>query len=189
MNKMKIVVSGGPGLIPGIRRRISTAAKIFLLLSCASSLASAGEPAQVTELMTKALADVPGKEVTMITVDYPPGSVDPVHRHNASTFVYVLEGSIVMQMEGGKKMTLHPGETFYEDPNGVHLVGQNASDTTPAKFLALLVKDQGAPIFCARHKREQRSSRFTPRAKRQPKSHKNEHHQSSSKSESRTSRP
>src|SRR5258707_501241 len=103
MKKMKTVVNGTLGLIQAIRSRISTAAKILLLLSCASSLASAGEPAQVTELMTKALANVPDKEVTMITVDYPPGSVDPVHRHNASTFVYVLEGSIVMQMEGGKK--------------------------------------------------------------------------------------
>jgi mannose-6-phosphate isomerase-like protein (cupin superfamily) len=73
--------------------------------------------------MTKALVNVPGKEVTMITVDYPPGAVDPVHRHYASAFVYVLEGSIVMQMKGGKQVTLHPGQTFYEDPKGIHLVG------------------------------------------------------------------
>ena len=83
----------------------------------------------------------------MITVDYPPGAVDPVHRHNASAFVYVLEGSIVMQMKGGKQVTLHPGETFYEDPNGVHLVGRNASDTKPAKFLVLLVKEKDSPIL------------------------------------------
>jgi quercetin dioxygenase-like cupin family protein len=89
----------------------------------------------------------PGKEVTMITVDYPPGAADPVHRHYASAFVYVLEGSIVMQMKRGKKLTLHPGETFCEDPNGVHLIGRNASDTKPAKFLVLLVKDKGAPIL------------------------------------------
>jgi len=132
---------------PSIGRRISTAVKIFLVLACAISRASAGEPAHVTELMTKALDNVPGKEGTMIKVDYPPGSVDPVHRHNASTFVYVLEGSIVMQMEGGEKVTLHPGQTFYEDPNGVHLVGRNAGDTTPAKFLVFLVKDKGAPIL------------------------------------------
>ena len=69
------------------------------------------------------------------------------HRHCASAFVYVLEGSIVMQMKGGKKLTLHPGQTFYEDPNGVHLIGRNASDTKPAKFLVLLVKDKGAPIL------------------------------------------
>ena len=73
----------------------------------------------------------------MITVDYPPGGTDPVHRHNASAFVYVLEGSIVMQMKGGEKVTLHPGDTFYEDPAGIHLVGKNASGTKPAKFLVL----------------------------------------------------
>lgn len=134
---------------PSILRRISTTLKIFLLLSCALVRATAAEPpqAKVTELMTKALEKCPGKEVTMITVEYPPGSVDPVHRHNASTFVYVLEGSIIMQMKGGKKVTLHPGQTFYEDPNGVHLVGRNASNTKPAKFVVVLVKDKGAPIL------------------------------------------
>jgi quercetin dioxygenase-like cupin family protein len=80
-------------------------------------------------------------------VDYPPGSADPVHRHNASAFVYVLEGSIVMQMKGGEKVTLHPRDTFYEDPEGIHLVGKNASDTKPAKFLVFLVKDKGAPLL------------------------------------------
>jgi hypothetical protein len=74
--------------------------------------------------VTKDLMNVPGKEVTMITVDYPPGGADPVHRRNASAFVYVLEGSVVMQMKGGKEVTLHPGETFYEDPEGIHLVGK-----------------------------------------------------------------
>ena len=132
---------------PGIRRRFSTTLKIFLLLSCVVASASAVEPVRVTELMTKALANVPDKESTMIIVDYAPGGADPVHRHNASAFVYVLEGSIVMQMKGDKEVTLHPGETFYEDPNGVHLVGRNASNTAPAKFLVFLVKDKGAPIL------------------------------------------
>jgi quercetin dioxygenase-like cupin family protein len=109
--------------------------------------ASAAEPVRVTELMTKALADVQGKEVAIITVEYAPGGADPVHRHNASAFVYVLEGSIVMQMKGSKEVTLHPGGTFYEDPSGVHLVGKNASNTAPAKFLVFLVKDKGAPIL------------------------------------------
>lgn len=121
--------------------------QIFLLFSCAIASASATESAKVTELMTKALDDFPGKEVTMITVEYAPGGKDPVHRHNAATFVYVLEGSIVMQMKGGEKVTLHAGQTFYEDPKGIHLVGENASTTKPAKFVALLVKDRGAPIF------------------------------------------
>jgi quercetin dioxygenase-like cupin family protein len=134
-------------LAPGIRRRFSTALKAFTLLSCVIAGASAAEPVRVTDLMTKALVNVPGKEVTMITVDYPPGGADPVHRHNASAFVYVLEGSIVMQMKGGRKVTLHPGQTFYEDPRGVHLVGRNASKTAPAKFLVFLVKDKGAPIL------------------------------------------
>jgi quercetin dioxygenase-like cupin family protein len=109
--------------------------------------ASAAEPVEVTELMTKALANVPGKEVTMITVQYAPGAADPIHRHNASAFVYVLEGSIVMQMKGGEKVTLKPGQTFYEAPDGVHLVGRNASDTVPAKFLVFLVKEKGAPVL------------------------------------------
>jgi quercetin dioxygenase-like cupin family protein len=113
--------------------------------------AAAEEPVKVTDLMTKDLAHIPGKEVTMITVDYAPGAADPVHRHNASAFVYVLEGSIEMQMEGGKKVTLHPGDTFYEDPDGVHLVGKNASTIEPAKFLVVLVKDKGAPILIPTH--------------------------------------
>jgi quercetin dioxygenase-like cupin family protein len=134
-------------IAPNISRRMSGILRAFLILSCAIASASAAEPGRVTELMTKALVNVPGKEVTMITVDYPPGATDPVHRHYASAFVYVLEGSIVMQMKGGKKLTLHPGQTFYEDPNGIHLIGRNASDTKPAKFLVVLVKDKGAPIL------------------------------------------
>ncbi len=132
---------------PGICRKISASLKIFLLLGCALAGASAAEEAKVTTLMTKDLPECPGKEATMILVEYPPGSVDPVHRHNASTFVYVLEGSVVMQMKGGEKVTLHPGQTFYEDPKGVHLVGRNASETVPAKFIVVLIKDKGAPIL------------------------------------------
>jgi quercetin dioxygenase-like cupin family protein len=108
---------------------------------------SAAEPGRVTNLMTKALDGIPGKEATMITVDYAPGAADPVHRHNAYAFVYVLEGTVIMQMKGGEKVTLHPGDTFYEGPEGIHLVGKNASDTKPAKFLVFLVKDKGAPIL------------------------------------------
>lgn len=111
------------------------------------SVARAGEPGRVTDLMTQALADVPGKEVTMITVDYAPGATDPVHRHDASAFIYVLEGTIEMQMEGGEKVTLKPGQTFYEEPRRVHAVGRNPSDTEPAKFVVFLVKEQGSPIL------------------------------------------
>src|SRR5215469_14806076 len=102
--------------------------------------------AKVTPLMSKDLTNLPGKEGVMITVEYPPGSSDPIHRHNAHAFVYVLEGSIVMQVRGGKEVTLTPGQTFYEGPNDVHVVGRNASATKPARFVVFLVKDKGAPI-------------------------------------------
>ena len=132
---------------PGHHWKSSAVLTLFLLLSCALMSAPEAESVKVTDLMTRALANVPGKECTMITVEYAPGGKDPVHRHNASAFVYVLEGSIVMQMKGEKEVTLHPGETFYEDPDGIHLVGRNASNTKPAKFLVFLVKDKGAPIL------------------------------------------
>lgn len=103
--------------------------------------------AAVTTLMTKALADFPGKEALLITVDYPPGAVDPVHRHDAHAFVYVLEGSIVMGVKGGQEVTLKPGQTFYEGPDDIHTVGRNASSTEPAKFLVLLIKPEGAPVL------------------------------------------
>lgn len=118
----------------------------LLALSCTAVNAHTAESGQVTELMKKLLPDIPGKQVTMITVDYAPGASDPVHRHNAHAFVYVLEGTIVMGMKGGKEVTLKPGETFYEDPEGIHLVGRNASATKPAKFLVFLITDKDAPI-------------------------------------------
>jgi len=102
--------------------------------------------AKVDELMSKDLPDFPGKEGLMITVVYPPGSQDPIHRHNAHAFVYVLEGSIVMQVKGGKEVTLTPGQTFYEGPNDVHVIGRNASKTKPAKFVVFLVKNKNAPV-------------------------------------------
>lgn len=107
----------------------------------------AAPQAVVTPLMSKPLDDYPGKEALMIAVTYPPGSVDPVHRHHANAFVYVLEGSIVMQVKGGKEVTLTPGQTFYEGPNDVHTVGRNASQTQPAKFIVLLLKNKGAPAL------------------------------------------
>jgi quercetin dioxygenase-like cupin family protein len=102
---------------------------------------------KVTSLMSKIMTDVSGKEGLMITVEYPPGGSDPIHRHNAHAFLYVLEGSVVMQVKGGKQVTLTPGQTFYEDSNDVHIVGRNASKTKPAKFLVFLVKDKGAPVL------------------------------------------
>jgi quercetin dioxygenase-like cupin family protein len=121
-------------------------AKVILVLACLMSSTMLAEEAKVTELVSKDLTNLPGKEGLMITVVYPPGSSDPIHRHNAHAFVYVLEGSIVMQVKGGKEVTLTPGQTFYEGPDDVHVVGRNASKTKPAKFVVFLVKDKGAPV-------------------------------------------
>ena len=119
------------------------------MLMLASLIASTliAQDAQVTPLMSKDLADFPGKEGLMITVVYPPGASDPIHRHNAHAFVYVLEGSVVMQVKGGKEITLTPGQTFYEGPSDIHTVGRNASTTKPAKFIVLLVKNKDAPVL------------------------------------------
>jgi quercetin dioxygenase-like cupin family protein len=108
---------------------------------------TSGLEASVRSLFSVDLAGVPGRELSMITLEYPPGNVDPVHTHHAQALVYVLEGSIVMQVRGGAPVTLGPGQTFYEGPDDVHVVGRNASDTAPAKFLVFLVKDKGAPIL------------------------------------------
>ena len=116
---------------------------VFVSSTAASRIADAAEGPVIAPLMQKELSDIPGKEALMITVEYPPGGADPVHRHYAHAFVYVLEGSIVMQVRGGKEVTLTPGQTFYEGPDDVHTVGRNASSTKPAKFLVLLLKDKG----------------------------------------------
>ncbi|WP_151633433.1 cupin domain-containing protein [Noviherbaspirillum aerium] len=121
----------------------------FMLLLSAVGTAGAQQvrpEAQVTPLMTKTLADYPGKEGLVITVDYPPGGESAVHRHNAHAFVYVLEGSIVMGVQGGKSVTLTPGQTFYEGPDDIHTVSRNASLTKPARFLVVLLKDSGKPV-------------------------------------------
>jgi quercetin dioxygenase-like cupin family protein len=125
---------------------MKTITALALLLSLAGSRLVA-EDATVKPLMTKDLQGVPGKELTMITVDYPPGAVDPVHTHDAQAMIYVLEGSIVMQVKGGAPVTLGPGQTFYEGPDDAHVVGRNASRTAPAKFLVFFVKQKGAPIL------------------------------------------
>ena len=124
-----------------------TLTKIILVLLCLASTVALAQEAKVAELMSKDLKDCPGKESLMITVEYPPGSTDPIHRHNAYAFVYVLEGSIVMQVRGGKEVTLTPGQTFYEGPEDVHVVGRNASETKAAKFVVFFVKDKGAPVL------------------------------------------
>lgn len=124
-----------------------TLPKVILALVSLMSGTLLAQEAKVTQLFSKDLTNIPGKEGLMITVEYPPGSSDPIHRHNAHAFVYVLEGSIVMQVRGGKQVTLKPGQTFYEGPNDVHIVGRNASQTEPAKFVVFLVKNKGAPVL------------------------------------------
>jgi quercetin dioxygenase-like cupin family protein len=111
----------------------------------AAQFAPAAPPPDVKEIMSKPLTDIPGKEGLMVTVTYPPGGADEIHRHNAHAFVYVLEGAIVMQVRGAEPVTVNAGEGFYEGPNDVHIVSRSASDTKPAKFVVFLVKDQGVP--------------------------------------------
>jgi quercetin dioxygenase-like cupin family protein len=128
------------------RRTIVTISRLLSVLAFLTAGTLIAQDAQVSPLMSKDLPEFPGKEALMITVVYPPGASDPIHRHNAHAFVYVLEGSVVMQVKGGKEVTLTPGQTFYEGPNDIHTVGRNASNTKPAKFIVFLIKDKGAPV-------------------------------------------
>jgi quercetin dioxygenase-like cupin family protein len=124
------------------------ALSLSVLLSLGKAALADTPPASeaaVKQLMTKDLAGISGKEVLMLTVTYPPGGASPPHRHDAQVFVYVLEGELIMQVTGGPKVTLRPGDTFYESPADVHAVSANASQTAPAKFLVFILKDKGAP--------------------------------------------
>ena len=120
--------------------------KTMFLLFCLVSTSLMAQEAKVTPLLSKDLPEFPGKEVQMITVVYPPGAVDPIHRHNAHAFLYVLEGSIVMGVKGGKPVTLTAGQTFYEGRNDIHTIGRNASKTAPAKFVVFLLKDRKSVV-------------------------------------------
>jgi quercetin dioxygenase-like cupin family protein len=120
---------------------------VALVLLCLMAGTAVAQEAKVTSLMSKDLPENPGKEMLMITVEHAPGGSSPVHRHDAHAMVYVLEGSVVMQVKGGKQVTLIPGQTFYEGPDDVHLVDRNASSTKPATFPVVLIKDKGAPAF------------------------------------------
>jgi quercetin dioxygenase-like cupin family protein len=121
--------------------------KPILLLAFFLTSTLMAQEAKVTPLLSKDLPEFPGKQGLMITVVYPPGASDPIHRHNAHAFLYVLEGSVVMQVKGGKETTLTPGQTFYEGPNDVHVIGRNASNTKPAKFVVFLIKNKDAPVL------------------------------------------
>src|SRR5262245_40001862 len=120
---------------------------IALIALCLISGTAVAQESKVTPLMSKDLPENPGREALMITVEHAPGGSNAIHRHNAHAFVYVLEGSVVMQMKGGQPVTLTPGQTFYEGPDDIHVVDRNASATQPAKFLVLLIKDKGAPAL------------------------------------------
>jgi quercetin dioxygenase-like cupin family protein len=126
---------------------MKTFIKLVVCLIWLSSGLLKAQEAKITPLLSKDLADIPGREALMITVEYPPGSSDPVHRHNAHGFIYVLEGTVVMQVKGGKQVILNPGQTFYEGPDDVHIIGRNASQTKPTKFVVFLIKDKGAPVL------------------------------------------
>ena len=138
-----------PGKVPKVVTLLLCGIVFATLSKVTVTMAATTEPkeAKVTELMSKDLTDLAGKEGLMLLIEYPPGSSDPIHRHNAHGFIYVLEGSIVMQVRGGKEVTLTPGQTFYEGPEDVHVVGRNASQTKPAKFVVFFVKDKGAPVL------------------------------------------
>ena len=123
-----------------------TITRLSLLLVCLITGTLRAQEAKATDLMSKDLTDLPGKEGLMLTVEYPPGGSDPIHRHNAHVFVYVLEGSVVMQVKGGKEITLTPGQSFYEGPDDIHVVSRNASNAKPAKFVVFFVKNKGTPV-------------------------------------------
>jgi quercetin dioxygenase-like cupin family protein len=135
----------------GLETRPKTSSKLMLVLTLllASTLIGTSKLAAeetITPLITKDLAGSPGEQVLMYTVDFPPGFSSPIHRHNAQVSVYVLEGSVVMQVRGQKEVTLGPGQSFYEDPSDIHVVSRNASSTKPAKFVVFLINKKGAPL-------------------------------------------
>lgn len=120
---------------------------IALVLLCLMTGTAMAQEPKVTSLMSKDVPENPGREILVITVEHAPGGSSATHRHNAHAIVYVLEGSVVMQVKGGQPVTLTPGQTFYEGPDDVHIVDRNASGTEPAKFLVFLIKSKGAPAL------------------------------------------
>ena len=114
------------------------------LLACLLGSTAQADPS--APLMTRDLAGIPGKEAVVLTVEMGPGQASKPHRHDANVFVYVLQGSLIMQVKGGPPVTLHPGDTYYENPKDIHTVSQNASKTQPAKFLVFIVKAKGTPV-------------------------------------------
>jgi quercetin dioxygenase-like cupin family protein len=133
----------GQQLMAGAKSMLALAALLTIALGITGTLMA---EEKITPLMTNDLVGSPGKEVMMYTVDFPAGFSSPIHRHDAQVSVYVLEGSVVMQVRGGKELTLGPGQSFYETPSDIHVVSRNASSTKPARFLVFLIKEKGAPM-------------------------------------------
>jgi len=125
------------------------ASAAFWSLTPTAHAANAAAPppdAVVHRLMTRDLIGAAGKEILLLTVEYVAAGASLPHRHDAQVFVYVLDGAVRMQIEGGAPVTLGPGDTLYEGPNDVHTVSANASRTKPARILVFIVKDKGAPV-------------------------------------------
>lgn len=118
----------------------------LLALTLAATPAFAAGP-----LMTKDVIGLPGKEVRVLTVESAPGAVSPPHRHNGQVFVYVLSGTMIMQVAGSPPVTVGPGQTFYEDPKDIHAMSKNASDKEAAKFLVFMIVDKNAPTSVPAH--------------------------------------
>ena len=132
---------------PGRLGAAAIAVTMSLSMLTAVGSASADESRKTAPpLMTRDLSGIPGKEAIVLTVEYGPGEASRPHRHDANVFVYVLEGTITMQVKGGQPVTLHPGQTYYESPSDIHTVSENASKTAPAKILVFIVKDKGTPV-------------------------------------------
>ena len=140
-----MIIRAGPG--QRTKEATMTIKLVALVLLCLMTGTALAQEPKVTPLMSKDLPESPGREALMIMVEHAPGGASAIHRHNAHAFVYVLEGSVVMQLKGGKEVTLTAGQPFYEGPDDVHLVDRNASSTQPAKFLVVLIKNKSAPAL------------------------------------------
>ena len=141
---MLVAVFAGPSYLGSSQEINKDLAQKMLIAQTAPTPPVAQET--ITPLIAKDLAGVPGEEALTYTVEFPPGFSSPVHRHNAQVSVYMLEGSVVMQVKGQQELTLLPGQTFYEGPDDIHIVSRNASSTKPAKFLVFLIHKKGSPL-------------------------------------------
>ncbi|MEO7728520.1 MAG: cupin domain-containing protein [Burkholderiales bacterium] len=131
-----------------MKATITAVATLFLLLPALAAAQSSGAAPQSSRkiLMVKDLPDFPGKEATVLIVEYPPGTSNPPHRHNGHVFLHVLEGQLNAQVKGGELTVLNPGSTYYESPTDIHIISRNPSSTVPAKAMIFLIHDQGAPL-------------------------------------------